>query len=185
MSVFRNQKFISAILPWYFFLGVCRFASGEQAIFSDIHVDKKPGQEIGSAVVTINGKLKQLTHHALNAWPIMDGQNALVLVPGTKNAPSEYHLRFYEGATRRFRDLGAVPLASPELLQRKQSNGDGSLYLPANGKPVIVAAGLNGVHGLLRQNFRPTPSTLPLHRARPKPCRQRRCSLRTWLLSIR
>lgn len=81
----------------------------------------------------------------------MDGQNALVLVPDTKRTSGEYHLRFYEGETRKFRDLGVVPLASPELLQRKQSNGGWVFVLSgtADGKPVIVAAGSNGVHGPL------------------------------------
>ncbi len=151
MWVFVNRIFTVAIL-----LGLspvwCPVVSGQQAIFSDIHVDKKPGQEVGVAVVTIAGKPKQLTHHALEAWPIMNGQNALVLVSATnKKAPGEHHLRFYEGATRKFRDLGVIPLSSAELQQGKQTDGDWVFVLSGvvSGRAVIVAAGMNGVHGLL------------------------------------
>src|SRR5581483_8388690 len=103
--------------------GGCLIASGQQAIFSDIHVDKKPGQQTGTAIVTIKGKAKQLTRHALEAWPVMDGQNALVIVSNiNKDSPGEKRLRFYEGETRKFRDLGLVPFSSAELQQQKQSD---------------------------------------------------------------
>ena len=96
----------------------------QQVSFKDLHVEKKPGKQVGPAVVTVNGKPKHLATHALQAWTVMNGQNALVLVLHAKSkAPDEYHLRFYDGQTRKYRDLGVVPFATAELIEAKQSDG--------------------------------------------------------------
>ncbi len=119
--------------------------------FPNLRVQKKPGQQTGTALVAVDGKAKTLTRHALEAWPIMDGQNALVLVLHKDKKLERYDLRVYEGATRKFRNLGAVPFSSAHFLERKQSDGSSAFVLSgtADGKPVVVIAGLNGVHGLL------------------------------------
>lgn len=124
----------------------------QQVSFKDLHVEKKPGKQVGPAVVTVNGKPKHLATHALQAWTVMNGQNALVLVLHAKSkAPDEYHLRFYDGQTRKYRNLGVVPFATAELIEAKQSDGSWAFVLSgsSDGKPVIVVAGLNGVHGRL------------------------------------
>ncbi len=124
----------------------------QQPAFPGLRVQKKPGQNVGVAVVTIDRKQKRLAQHALEAWPIMDGQNALILVLNDKKKErQEYHLRFYEGTTRKWRDLGLVPFSTAELKQARQSDGSWAFVLSgaAGGKPAIVVAGLNGVHGLL------------------------------------
>ena len=130
----------------------CLHAAGQQVSFEDLHVEGKPGKLVGPAIVIVKGKPKRLATHALEAWNVMDGQNALVLVLHAKRkAPDEYHLRFYDGQTRKYRDLGTVPFPSPELLEAKQSDGSSAFILSgsSDGKPVIIVAGLNGVHGRL------------------------------------
>ena len=79
-------------------------AAAQKNPFPDLRIVKKPGQQTGSAMVTINGKNKVLAHHALQAWPVMDNENALVLVEANKKpSGKEFRVRFYEGLTRKYR----------------------------------------------------------------------------------
>ncbi|HMJ60119.1 MAG TPA: hypothetical protein VK493_00090, partial [Bryobacteraceae bacterium] len=95
-------------------------ASAQTPAFHDIRVEKRPGQLAGPALVTVNGKARRISAHALEAWPVMDGRNALVLALDSKRTANEkYRLVFVEGATRKRRDLGAVPFRSAELSQRE------------------------------------------------------------------
>jgi hypothetical protein len=130
----------------------------QQIRFPQLRIVKKPGQQTGSVLVTIKGKNKILARHALQAWPIEDGEHALVLVASRKKTGGEeYHLFFYEGLTRKYRDLGTVPFAATELIEAKQS--DGTWVFAVTGtyleKPTIVLAGANGVHGMLQNASAP------------------------------
>jgi hypothetical protein len=134
------------------FLWISILATSQESPFPDLRVIKRPNEQSGTALVTIKGKNKVLAHRALQAWTIMDGQNALVLILADKKATGrQFRLRFYEGTSRKYRDLGVVPLSSAELIQGKQSDGGWAFALSGTlkGKPTIVIAGLNGVHGLL------------------------------------
>lgn len=107
-------------------------------------------------MVTIKGKPKILARHAVGAWQIMEGENALVLVaPKKKEQP--YLLRFYDGDTRKYLVLGDLPFAATELIQAKQSNEHWAFGLSGTylGKPTIVIAGVNGVHGMLQNASQP------------------------------
>ncbi len=134
-----------------FLLALCVTVSAQQAVFHDIHINKKQGHRTGVAVVTVKGKTKIISKNALQAWPIMDAQNALVLVLAAKDKKDEYHLRFIEGATRKRRDLGLVPFATAELLEQKQGDGTWALVLSGNSGaiPVILVADTDGIHGRL------------------------------------
>ena len=127
-------------------------AIAQTVSFQDLHVEKKSADATGPAVITVDGKQKRLAQHALQAWPVMNGQNALVLVLHTKkNATDEYHLRFYEGISRKYRDLGTIVLRSATLTEHKLNDGSWVFILSGNAdaKPAIVVAGLTSVHGLL------------------------------------
>ena len=88
--------------------------------FKDVHVDKKPGETTGRALVTINGKVRRIATNALQAWPIVNGQDALVLWLDSKApAAHQYRLRFVEGATRKRRELGAVPFSAAKLIEQQ------------------------------------------------------------------
>jgi hypothetical protein len=89
-----------------------------------LRVAKKPSDKRGTALVTINGKNKVLARNAIQAWPIMEGENALVLVTAPKKSSGiEYRLRFYEGDSRKYRDLGKMNFAATGFSQARQSNG--------------------------------------------------------------
>jgi hypothetical protein len=120
--------------------------------FPDLRVEKKPGARTGSARIMLKGKSKILARNALQAWQIMDGENALVLVAVNKHGVEKYRLHLYEGRTRRYRDLGVLPLFTVEnLVEAKQNDGSWAVALSGTleGKPAIVISGLDGVQGLL------------------------------------
>ncbi|HKS74132.1 MAG TPA: hypothetical protein VJQ82_13105, partial [Terriglobales bacterium] len=140
------------------FLSISTLAISQENLFPDLRVVKPPNQQSGTALVTIQGKDKVLAHHALEAWTIMDSQNALVLILADKKAKGrQFHLRFYEGTSRKYRDLGVIPLSAAELTQAKQSDGGWAFALSGtlHGKSTIVIAGLNGIHGLLEGGHAP------------------------------
>jgi hypothetical protein len=94
----------------------------------------------------------------VEAWQIMDNENAMVLVATRKkNGDDEYHLRFYEGLTRKYRDLGTMPFAATELVQAKQSDDTWVFALTGTylGKPTITLTGMNGINGMLRNASEP------------------------------
>lgn len=126
--------------------------------FSDLRVAKQNGSLTGPALVTVNGKTKRLAANALAVWPVMNGQNALVLVlQKNKNAPDSYRLRFYDGVSRKYRDLGVVPFTAASLAETKLSDGMQAFILSGAvaGRPIIAVAGPNGVHGLLEDASTP------------------------------
>jgi hypothetical protein len=133
-------------------------ASAQQLAFPELRVVKKPGEQTGSALVTIKGKPKILARHVVQAWPIMDGENAMVLVATRKKTGGdEYHLRFYEGLTRKYRDLGTMPYPATDLVQAKQSDDTWVFALSGTflGKPTIALTGMNGINGMLRNASEP------------------------------
>ena len=139
------------------FFGWGVVAVAQQVPFPELRVVKPPGAQTGSAIVTIKGKNKIMSRRAAQAWPIMDNENALVLVESDKKGAEVYHVRFYEGLTRKYRDLGTMPFAATEMGQAKQSDGSWVFALTGTylGKTTIVLAGMNGVHGMLRNASEP------------------------------
>jgi hypothetical protein len=111
----------------------CASLFGQEAEFHTLRVDKKKGEPTGVALITINGKPKRISTGTFQAWPIMDEQNALVIVREPKNASGEYRLRYVEGESKKRRDLGPVPFIAAELTQHKQT--DGSWIFVLSGKP--------------------------------------------------
>lgn len=133
-------------------------AAATEDLFSNLHVVKKPGEQTSSVLVTVKGKPKVLAKRALQAWTIMEGQNALVLVERKNKAgKDEYQLRFYEGVSRKYRELGTLPFFSAELEQGVLPDGGWAFALSGTikGQAWIAVAGLHGVHGLLKDAHGP------------------------------
>ncbi|HVO57479.1 MAG TPA: LssY C-terminal domain-containing protein [Dongiaceae bacterium] len=133
-------------------------ANAAEDAFPKLRVEKKASDAAGTAMVTIAGKNKVLARHATQAWTVMNGENALVSVAAAKKPKgTEYHLRFYEGATRKYRDLGTMPFPPEKLEQAQQSDGSWVFVLTGTflGKPTIVLTGRHGVNGMLRNASEP------------------------------
>ncbi|HEX4170424.1 MAG TPA: LssY C-terminal domain-containing protein [Bryobacteraceae bacterium] len=135
----------------------CLPALPEDAIFSSLHVAKKPGAETGPAVLLVGKKLKHISEHAFQAWPVMNGQNALVLAFEPKNRTGHYRLRYVEGESRQHRDLGPVPFTSADLIQVKQSDGSWAFVLSGGQGAArsIAVTDIDGITGLLEQASNP------------------------------
>jgi hypothetical protein len=75
----------------------------------------------------------------------------------TKKKKRNIIFSFYEGITRRYRDLGTVPFAATELIQAKQSDDTWVFALTETylGKPTIALTGMNGINGMLRNASEP------------------------------
>jgi hypothetical protein len=69
---------------------------------------------MGTAVVTINGKVRQISRQA---WPVMDGSNALLLVTayGAGKTVNRYELILVDGESSKRRVLGEAPFTAAEL----------------------------------------------------------------------
>ncbi len=127
----------------------CLPISAQQHAMRNIRVDKKLGQFTGPALVTAGSKVKLITQHIFQAWPINNGDNVLLLVAtANKSAKNCYLLRFVEGATRKRRDLGRVPFSSAKLSEGKQEDGSSLFVLSGatEGRPAIVITDITGVH---------------------------------------
>jgi hypothetical protein len=127
---------------------LCLPLVAQEPSFKDVHIDKKPGQTTGRALVTIDGKVRRIATRALEAWPIMNGQNALILWLDPKAAADKYRLRFIEGATRKRRELGALPFSSAKLIEREHDGNWVFVLAGTNGAdPALIVADTDGIHG--------------------------------------
>jgi hypothetical protein len=81
-------------------------APAKAAATSEITITHKPGQEGGEAEMTVNGKVRKIAPHAVEAWKVRDGAAALVLVvESPKGAVGKhYMLRYYDLDSGRRRD---------------------------------------------------------------------------------
>jgi hypothetical protein len=129
----------------------------QEAVFHTLRVEKKTGEQTGVALITVNGKPKRISTGAFQAWPIMDEQNALVIVREPKNAGGEYRLRYVEGESKKRRDLGPVPFTAAELTQHKQPDGSWIFVLSgkANGGSAIVVTDETAIRGRLQHDSDP------------------------------
>ena len=130
---------------------LCWAGIAQTPAFSDLHVYTKPGQQTGQALVTVNGKVRRVAQHALEAWPVMNGQNALILVLGAKKEDNgAYRLLYLDGETRKRRDLGAVPFASALFKKDVKLHDDSWAFMlggNSDAGPVLIAADTDGIHG--------------------------------------
>jgi hypothetical protein len=151
----RLSQFAILIVCFQFLVAL---ATAVEPAFIDLRIEKKPGATTGSARILVNGKSKILARNAVEAWPVMDGANALVVVVAkNKKGESEFHVRFYEGRSRKYRDLGTMPYEATQLIQGKQSDGKWVFALTGTylGKPTISLTGMNGINGVLRDASEP------------------------------
>ena len=119
-----------------------------------ITVVRKPGREDGLAQVTDKGKTHTITSQAVEAWPVREGQGALVLVNGKSSSTSKgYVLRYYDLDSGRRRILGTVPFRTAALKENLSSEEQWSFALtgkdPATGQVLTVVGDDEALPGLL------------------------------------
>ena len=139
------------------------------AATSDITIVRKPGQEDGEAEMTVNGKVRKIAPHAVEAWKVRGGAGALVLVvdPPKGVAEKRYMLRYYDLGSGRRRDLGAVPLAKASVKETKDKEELWAFALSGTdlktSRPVVVVGDDQAVPGVIEGAIQPDFEEGSLH----------------------
>ena len=139
------------------------------AVTSDITIVRKPGQEDGEAQMTVNGKVRKIAPHAVEAWKVRDGEAALVLVlqPPRGAVAKQYMLRYYDLDSGRRRVLGAVPMAKASLKETEDKEELWSFALSGTdlktNAPVVVIGDDQAVPGVIEGAVQPEFEEDSLH----------------------
>ncbi len=94
-----------------------------------ITIVRKNGQPDGVAQITVKGKTSKIARHAIQAWPVRDGEGALVLIRHKQQSI----LRYYDLDSSRRRDLGVVPF-NHATLQETPSDSNEAWAFALSGK---------------------------------------------------
>jgi opacity protein-like surface antigen len=100
-------------------LAVSSLAQQKDPDQSPITIVRKPGQEDGEAQMTVNGKVRRIAPHAVEAFKVRGGEGALILImePAKGTNAKQYLLRYYDLETGRRRVLGALPMSAVTLTE--------------------------------------------------------------------
>jgi len=158
-SVRRFILVASVISPWLFILPI----SAQQSKITQLHIEKKDGHADGKAVATVRGPVKKkgkvteadksgsIGSHVLQAWTVMDGEGALLLLSPEKQG-DPYRLRYHQVDVGKGRLLGFVPFNKAVMVETKHSDGWAfalSGIDEAAHQPVVVAGDVNAIHARL------------------------------------
>jgi hypothetical protein len=122
---------------------------------SPITVVRRPGREDGEAQMTVKGKIRKISPHAVAAFKVRDGLSALIigLTPAKGKTPKTYALRYYDLDSGRRRLLGTVPFGAATVAETAMTGDSWAFALAGKdavtGKPSIVAGDEEGIPGLL------------------------------------
>ncbi len=142
----------------------------QQTSIVKLVVEKKPGASEGQAMATVKGPMKvkgkviigekkgRIAAKAVQAWIIMEGQGALLLLsPEKKDQP--YRLRYYQLDAGKGRLLGRVPFAEGSIAEWKGPNGSWAFAIagadPATKRPLIFAGDTEAIHARIDEGSQP------------------------------
>src|SRR3984957_9289110 len=142
----------------------------QQSSIVKLTVEKKRGAHEGQAMATIKGPAKvkgnivmrektgRFATHALQAWIILDGQGALLLLSPEKNGMPN-RLRYYELDAGKGRLLGHVPLSDATIVERKPMSDQWAFAIsgidPVTQKPLIFVGDTHALHARIDDGSRP------------------------------
>jgi hypothetical protein len=146
------------------------YLHAQQSSIVKLTVDKKPGAHEGQAMATVKGPAKvkgkivitektgRIATHALQAWIILDGQGALLLLsPEKTGLPNR--LRYYELDAGKGRLLGHVPLTEATIVERKPVSDQWAFAIsgvdPATQKPMIFVGDTHAIHARIDDGSQP------------------------------
>lgn len=123
--------------------------AAQPATPTGIAIVRKPGHRDGVAQITVKGKRRNVTKHALQAWLVREGEGALVLVTHKHHT----RLRYYDLDSGRRRDLGPVPFQHAAMHETNLSNHGWAFALSgtdaATHQPLILAGDTAAMPGLI------------------------------------
>jgi LssY C-terminus len=130
-------------------------AQQKDADVSPITIVRKPGMEDGEAQMTVKGKIRKISPHAVAAFNARGGEGALILVlqPAKGDVPKQYLLRYYDLDTGRRRVLGAVPMSTATLTETEAKGQTWAFALSGTdlktSQPLIVVGDDQAIPGRL------------------------------------
>jgi hypothetical protein len=156
-----------AVLLAMAILAILAFAGfrleAQSAVIVKLEMVKKPGAPDGQAVATVKAPLNvkgkvtmgektgHIATHARQAWIIMNGQGALLLLSPQKKG-GQYQLRYYQLDEGKGRLLGDVPFAQATM-KESEPGAPWAFALAgtdsSTGQPVIVAGDTEAIHARL------------------------------------
>ncbi len=115
-----------------------------------ITIVRKDGHPDGVAQMTVKGKTSKIAKHAMQAWPVRDGEGALVLI----HQKQQYILRYYDLDSSRRRDLGIVPFSHATLQENRPDSNQGWAFALSGkdlttGQPLTLVGNTDAIPGLL------------------------------------
>jgi opacity protein-like surface antigen len=125
-----------------------------------ITIVRKSGHKDGIAQMTVmskgKSKTRSITKHAMQAWPVRDGQGALILI----SQKQHYILRYYDLDSGRRRVLGTVPFSHGALQETRLPNEGWAFALSGNdaatGQPLTLVGSTDAMTGVLPGESSPT-----------------------------
>ena len=151
----------------------CVRLMAQQAAITRIAIEKKPGSADGEAIatvkatVTVKGKRSitnksgRIATHAVQAWTIMSGQGALLLLSPQKKG-QQYRIHYYELHSGKWRSLGQVPFAQATLAEAEVGSAPWAFAIAgvdpethALKQPVIFAGDQEMIHAELKNASAP------------------------------
>jgi LssY C-terminus len=136
----------------------------QSAVMVKLVIVKKPGAPDGKAMATVKAPIKvkgksaigdktgHIAMHVRQAWIILNGQGALLLLSPEKKG-GQYQLRYYQLDEGKGRLLGDVPFAQATMEESQATGAPWAFALSGTDsstkQPVIVAGDTQAIHARL------------------------------------
>ncbi len=132
-------------------------------------VEKKAGQVDGKAMATVLGpagkkgeitpqeRTGSIASHVVQAWPIMSGHGALLLLSPVKQG-QPYRLRYYQLDEGKGRLLGLIPFSNAVMVESLDTRAWAFAISgtdPSTNRPITFAGDINAIHARLENTSDP------------------------------
>jgi hypothetical protein len=128
-----------------------------------VTIAHKPGTDEGEAQMVIDGKVRKIAAHAVEAWKVRGGEAALVVVheKAKGKLPAMYVLRYYDLDRGGRRVLGPIPRTSNSSLVESKNADEGWAFALSGvesagdvagrtgGGPVVLVGDDHGITGYI------------------------------------
>src|SRR6202012_985791 len=160
----RSSPALCAVLAAFALFSAPKIASAQsQPDESPIVVVRRPGREDGEAQMTVKGKVRKISPHAVAAFRVRGGQGALIigLEPAKGKIAKSYVLHYYDLDSGSRRLLGTFPFNAATLAETDLTGDSWAFAISGTAvtvKPVIIAGDEKGIPGLLMNATAPSIS---------------------------
>jgi LssY C-terminus len=134
-------------------LAIPVLAKAQQPLsITKLTIEKKPGEADGRAMATVGKKTGRIASQAVQAWIIMQGQGALLLLSPQKKGGA-YRLRYYQADQAKGRLLGDVPFAQAAIAESKAQDSAWAFAMSGESlrsrSPIVLVGDTDAIHARL------------------------------------